>query len=194
MRVLVIHAHPSPQGFVSALHGRVVEVLRERGHAVDDLDLYAERFDPVMTRRDYETYLDPAVNRAGVADYVERLLAAEALVLVYPVWHDGLPAILKGFIDRTFLLGVVFEIDGDGVFRPILTKVTRLAAVCTYGAARSRTAHVGDLPRRMVTRNLGDLIAPGAPIEYLAEYGMDAATPAQRSRFMNRVERAFGRW
>jgi NAD(P)H dehydrogenase (quinone) len=194
MRFLIVYAHPSPSSFVGALHRRVVEITNERGHEVDALDLYAEQFDPVMSRRTYECYLDTRANREEVAPYVERLLAAEALVLVYPVWHDSLPAILKGFIDRVFLPGVIFEIDEKGVFYPRLQKIRRLVAVATYGASRSRTSHVGDLPRRFVTHNLGPLIAEGAPIQYIADYGMDAATPAQRARFLTRVTRACKAW
>ena len=167
MRVLVVYAHPEPSSFVGALHRRIVEIVSERGHEVDDLDLYAEKFDPVMSRHTYDCYLDTAANREEVAPYVERLLAAGALILVYPVWHDGLPAILKGYIDRVFLPGVAFEIDEKGVFRPILQNIRRLAAVATYGASRRRTSQVGDLPRRFFMRNLGDLIAPGAPTQYI---------------------------
>ena len=191
MRVLVVYAHPAPSSFVGALHRRIVEIVSERGHEVDELDLYAEKFDPVMSRHTYDCYLDTVANREGVAPYVERLLAAGALILVYPVWHDGLPAILKGYIDRVFLPGVAFEIDEKGVFRPILQNIRRLAAVATYGASRRRTSQVGDLPRRFFMRNLGDLIAPGAPTQYIADYGVDGATQAQRARFVARVHPRF---
>jgi len=194
MRVLVVFAHPSDTSFVAALHRDMCETLRSNGHEVDNLDLYAEKFDPVLSRETYKNYLDVSKNRAEVGPYVDRLLAAEALVLIFPVWHDGLPAILKGFIDRVFLRGVVFEIDEQGVYRPLLSNIRRLAAVATYGADRSRTAHVGDLPRRMVTRNLGTLIAEGGPIEYIADYGMDHATPPSRARFLKRALRAFRKW
>ena len=194
MRVLVIYAHPSETSFVAALNREICHTLRTRGHEVDNLDLYAEKFDPVLSRETYLHYLDASRNRSEVLPYVDRLLAAEALVLIFPVWHDGLPAILKGFIDRVFLRGVVFDIDDEGVYRPLLSNIRRLAAVATYGADRSRTAHVGDLPRRMVTRNLGTLIAAGGPIEYIADYGMDHATQPLRDRFMKRALRAFRKW
>jgi putative NADPH-quinone reductase len=194
MRVLIVYAHPSPSSFAGALHRRAIEVLAARGHEVDELDLYAERFDPVMSLHTYQNYLNAAVNRAEVAPYVDRLLAASALVLVYPVWHDGLPAILKGFIDRVFLRGVAFEIDANGVFLPRLQNIERLSAVATYGASRSRTAYVGDLPRRFFMRNLGALVAPGAPMQYIADYGLDGATAQQRTRFMARVTRDFKAW
>ena len=194
MRTLVIYAHPEECSFVGALHVRICERLRARGHEIDDLDLYAERFDPVMSRFTYDHYLNTDANRAEVVVYVERLLTAQALVLVYPVWHDGLPAILKGFIDRVFLPGVIFTIDENHVFRPALHNIQRLAAVATYGASRNRTSHIGDLPRRFFLRNLGTLVPAAAQIQYVADYGMDTASPTQRARFLKRVTRTFDAW
>ncbi len=194
MRVLVLFAHPLETSFVAALHARVVETLRVRGHDVDNLDLYAERFDPVMSRRTFIDYLDTTANRAQAGPYVERLLAAEALVLVSPVWHDGFPAILKGFFDCVFLPGVVFRIDESGVFRPILGNITRLTAVCAYGADRQRTALMGDPTRRFVKRNLGLLIPAGSRCEHVALYEMDAATAPRRAQHLRRVTRVFNAW
>jgi NAD(P)H dehydrogenase (quinone) len=194
MRVLIVFAHPSERSFIHAINDEIGEILRVHGHEVDLLDLYDEHFDPVMSRHMYKHYLDPHENRLEVTSYADRLLAAEALVLIYPVWHDGLPAILKGYIDKVFLRGVAFDIDEQGVFWPRLGNIRRLAAIATYGASRHRTAHVGDLPRRFVHRNLGALIAPGSPIEYFADYAMDIATPPQRDRFLKRVARAFRKW
>ncbi len=194
MRVHVIYAHPSPTSFAAGLRHELCQTLEERGHEIDLCDLYAEKFDPVLSERSYRAYLDVGENKAEVASYVDRLRQADALVLVYPVWHDGAPAILKGYFDRVFLRGVVFEIDADGVFYPLLQNIQRLSAVATYGADRDRTRAVGDLPRRFVLRNLGPLIAQGAPVEYHGAYGMDAATAESRALFLARVKRSFRRW
>ena len=193
MRILVLFAHPLETSFVAALHARIVETLRLRGHEVDDLDLYAEGFDPVLSRQTLIDYLDTRANRERVGPYVERLLVAEALIVVSPIWHDGFPAILKGYFDCVFLPGVSFEIDRHGVFSPTLPNIKRLAAVCGYGADRKRTSRVGDPVRRFVTRSLAEN-APEARREYIALYGMDAATPLRRRQYLNRVTRIFSSW
>jgi putative NADPH-quinone reductase len=105
MRVLVLYAHPVEASFVAAFRKRVVDMLRSRGHEVDDCDLNVEGFDPVLSRQDRIDYNNTVLNRMHVAPYVDRLLAAESLVLVFPVWNEGFPAILKGFFDRVFLPG-----------------------------------------------------------------------------------------
>ncbi len=194
MRVLVLYAHPLETSFVAALHRRVVEVLRERGHEVDDLDLYAEKFNPVMSAEMMHDYVDTSKNWTEVEPYVERVFAADALVLVYPVWFDGLPSILKGFFERVFLPGVAFKIDETNLFHPTLWNFKRLAAVCTYGERRAHVALKGDQPRRFVKGNIGGVVAPGAPFDYLAHYDMNFTTAARRAHFLQRVTRVFRTW
>ncbi len=194
MRVLVLFAHPVETSFGAALHRRAVETLRSRGHEVDDLDLYAEKFDPVLSRETLLNYTDVSKNRAEVAPYVERVLAANALVLVFPVWFDGLPAILRGFFERVFLPGVSFRIDENGLFRPMLWNIKRLAAVCTYGERRRHISLKGDPPRRFVRQNIGGVIAPGGHFEYIAHYDMNSTTAQRRARFLARLARTFRAW
>ena len=115
----------------------MVDTLAARGWEVDDCDLYAEGFNPVMTAEERRAYHEVAPNTAPVQAYVDRLLAAQALVLVFPVWNFGFPAILKGFFDRVFLPGVSFRLE-DGLVKPNLTHIRKLAAVTTYGGTRMR--------------------------------------------------------
>lgn len=190
MRVLVLFAHPVETSYQAALHATVVARLKTAGHAVDDCDLYGEGFEPVLSRRERLDYHDTAVNREPVAGYIERLLAAEALVLVYPVWNFGFPAILKGFFDRVFLPGVSFTMNGGRV-EPALDNIRRVTAVATYGGSRWRAFAVGDPPRKLVVRLLRRTVRPGAKVRYLAHYDMNNSTPATRARFLERVSAHF---
>jgi putative NADPH-quinone reductase len=194
LRILVVFAHPLETSFVSALHARVVEILRSRGHAVDDLDLYAEKFDPVMSREGLLRYVDMSANTREVESYVQRLRAAEALVLVFPVWFDGLPAILQGYLQRVFLPGVAVRIDAAGLFHPNLHHIKRMAAVCAYGEGRRDVSAKGDPPLRFVRDNIGVLIAPRGRFEYLALYDMNFTAAHRRAAFLKRVTRAFEAW
>ena len=186
-RALVLFAHPCPESFSAALHGRVVEVLRGRGWEVDDCDLNAEGFSPVLTEAERRGYHDVATNRGPVADHVERLLAAQALVLVFPVWNFGFPAILKGYFDRVFLPGVSFRLE-EGRVKPNLTHIRKLAAVTTYGGTRMRAVMAGDPPRHVVKRAVWHVTRP-EKMRYLALYDMNRATDAKRSAFLDRVTR-----
>lgn len=188
MRVLVLFAHPVETSFSAALHRVTVEALKASGHEVDDCDLNTEGFDPILSRAERIGYHDLTVNRAHAGPYVERLLAAEGLVLVYPVWNYGYPAILKGFFDRVFLPGVSFTLV-DGKLQPALHNIGKLAAVTTYGGSRVKTILMGDPPRRLFQRSLRLNIRPGAPARYLALYDMNRATEARCTGFVAKVKR-----
>jgi putative NADPH-quinone reductase len=194
LRILVVFAHPVETSFVSALHARLVEILRSGGHVVDDLDLHAEQFDPVMSREGLLRYVDTSANTREVEGYVQRLRAAEALVLVFPVWFDGLPAIMQGYFQRVFLPGVSVRIDEAGLFHPNLRNIKRMAAVCAYGESRRDVAAKSDPPRRFVRDNIGALIDPKGRFEYLALYDMNFNAAPRRAAFMKRVTLAFEAW
>jgi putative NADPH-quinone reductase len=186
MRVLVLFAHPVETSFSAALHRATVEALRAAGHEVDDCDLYAEGFDPVMSREERMNYHDEALCRTPVQTYVDRLLAAEGLVLVNPVWNYGYPAILKGFLDRVFLPGVSFTLK-DGKLWPNLQHIRQIGAVTTYGGNRLRSFLMGDAPRKAFKRTLRGLVHPLARSRYLALYDMNNTTEARRAAFMQKV-------
>jgi NAD(P)H dehydrogenase (quinone) len=194
LSVLVLFAHPVETSFGAALHAKVVEVLRAKGHEVDDCDLNAEGFDPVMSREERINYHNLAINRRDVAPYVDRLLAADALVLSFPVWNMGFPAILKGFVDKVFLPGVSFTLGENGSFIPCLHNIKRLSVVCTYGGGRLLTLMMGDPPRRFLTRSMRRLCAPGARFDYLAHYDMNHTTPERREAFVRKIEARFSTW
>ena len=189
MNVLVLHAHPAETSFNAALHRLILERLTARGHTVDDCDLYAEDFDPRLTRAERLAYHDVPGNIEPVRAYVERLRRAEALVLCFPVWNYGYPAILKGFFDRVFLPGVSFYLV-NGKATPSLHNITKAMVVTSYGGSRFRAILMGDPPRKLAKRLLRSTIKPFAPVDYLAHYSMNLSTQASRDRFLDKVRRA----
>jgi putative NADPH-quinone reductase len=191
VNILVLHAHPVETSFSAALLRIVVERLMAGGHSVDVCDLYSEDFDPRMSRAERLGYHDAPANIESVRGYVERLRKAEALVLVFPVWNYGYPAILKGFFDRVFLPGVSFRMI-DGRAKPSLHNIRKVAAVATYGGSRFRAMLVGDPPRKLVTRLLRSTVKPFAPVTYLAHYSMNLSTEQSRKKFMAKVAAAMG--
>lgn len=193
MKVLVLHAHPVETSYNASLHRLILERLAARGHAVDDCDLYAEDFDPRLTREERLHYHDVGPNLEPVAAYVERVRAADALVLSFPVWNFGYPAILKGFFDRVFLPGVAFRMV-DGKVEPCLHNIAKVATVTTYGGPRWRAMVMGDPARKLVKRLLRATVKPGAPFPYLAHYDMNNCTEATRKAFMLKVATAMDRF
>jgi NAD(P)H dehydrogenase (quinone) len=193
MRVLVLYCHPNPTSYGAALHGAVVETLTAAGHEVDDCDLYAEGFDAVLSRAERLGYHDLHTNTHPVQGHVDRLRAAEALVLVFPVWNFGFPALLKGYLDRVFLPGVSFGLV-DGATQGMLTNITKIGVVTSYGATWMKATLLGNPPRKFCTRSLRAVTRFRASVDYLAHYDMNRSTPETRAAFLSRVRERFARF
>ena len=190
MRVLVIFCHPVETSYNAALHQEVVKSLNAAGHEVDDCDLYAEDFNPVLSRAERLGYHDVPSNRLPVQRYVDRLLWAEALVFCFPTWCFGMPAMLKGFFDRVLMPGVAFDISDPKNVKPSLTHIKRIAAVVTYGRPRWTAMVMGDPPRKSITRYLKLLTGGKARTDYYAHYHMNVATPTSLNAFKAKVSQA----
>jgi len=196
MRVLVIYAHPLEESFAGALHRAVLAALKGGGHEVDDCDLYALGFDPVLSAAERESYNTPSPDLSAVAEHVARLQAADALVLCFPTWWYGMPAILKGYFDRVWAQGVAFRLpEGGGAIVPALSNIKKLWVVTTYGAPWWLIRLVlRDPVRAVILGGLARLCGPRVETRFLALYNIDAASRTKCAGFLARVERAFARF
>ena len=193
MRILYLYCHPLDDSFHAAIMREAVASLRARGHDVDLCDLYAEGFDPILTAERRRSYHDPTKNRDGLETYVARLQAAEALVLQFPTWCFGLPAMLKGWFDRLLMPGVAFDISDPANVKPLLGNIRHVVGISTYGRPRWVAMYVGDPPRKVITRYLPRLMARRARVEYYALYHMNVATLEQRKGFIAKVKGVMSR-
>jgi NAD(P)H dehydrogenase (quinone) len=187
MRFLVVYAHPLEESYQSALHRCVVQTLTEVGHEVDDCDLYAEGFQPVLSGDERQRYYTIGENRVHVLKEISRLLSCEGLVLVFPTWWYGMPAILKGYFDRVWLPGVAFEIVNRRT-RPLLHNIRHFVVVTTYGSPWWLNKFVlGDPMRKVFMRGIQHVFSPRARKLWLAKYGLDSVDQRARERFLTRV-------
>lgn len=123
MKVLIVHAHPEPRSFSAALRETAEATLRGAGHAVQVSDLYAMRFNPVASADDFLARQDPdycvyaleqrhAVGKGllqpDIQAELDKLLWCDLLILNFPLFWCSTPAILKGWIDRVLVSGVVY--------------------------------------------------------------------------------------
>ncbi|UTD29392.1 NAD(P)H-dependent oxidoreductase [Bradyrhizobium sp. WD16] len=194
MRILYVYCHPLDDSFHAAIRHDALAGLAEAGHAVDLLDLYDEDFDPVLTavrRRDYH---DAVRNRANNQAYVDRLMAAEALIIQFPTWSFGPPAMLKGWFDRMFGPGIAMDLSDPGRAKPLLTHITRISGISTYGRPRWQAIAMADPPRKVITRYLPWFTGSRARVRYHALYHMNTATAVRRARFLAKVRREMARF
>ncbi len=194
MRLLVVYCHPHAGSFCHALLERVLAGLAVHGHDVDLLDLYAEGFDPVLREGEWLDYIhDPGKTvRGAMADHVARIERADGLIFVFPTWFFGLPAMLKGWLDRAWLPGVAFDIpENGGVARSRLRRIELLGAVTTTGLPWVALQLLGYPGQRVIKRGIRVGLALRCRQLWLSLHSMETATLERRQRFLAKVEKRF---
>jgi NAD(P)H dehydrogenase (quinone) len=195
MRVLVLFAHPLADSFAAASHRTVVAALGDAGHEVDDCDLYREGFDPVMTPPERRAHNTPDPDLSAVERHVERLRAADAVVLCFPVWWYGMPAILKGYFDRVWVNGVAFHLRASGKIEPGLHRIKKLGVVTTYGAPWWLIKLVlRDPVRAVIHTGIRGLCTRQVKTRFFALYNIEGKSSADTTRFLAKVRQGFERF
>lgn len=113
MKYLVVYSHPNPKSFCHAILETVKEALTAKKHEVIIRDLYALKFNPVLTPSDFEALATGKVLPDVKAEQ-DHIQWADILIYIYPIWWTGLPAMVKGYIDRVFSHGFAFKIGVSG--------------------------------------------------------------------------------
>ncbi|MFB5760156.1 NAD(P)H-dependent oxidoreductase [Paenibacillus medicaginis] len=121
MKHLVIYAHPHAESLNHSILETTVRALKNNGHEVIVRDLYALDFQPVLKPE------DTASMKAGqipqdIKTEQDYITEADAITLIYPIWWTGLPAILKGYIDRVFSYGFAYAYGEEGVVKMLTGK------------------------------------------------------------------------
>lgn len=156
MKVFIVYAHPEPKSFNGALFRTAQDVFREAGHEVQVSDLYAMGFNPVVSRKNYTTVKDPAYFKPQIEDMhateaggfapdieeeIRKIERCDLMLWQHPLWWFGLPAILKGWVDRVFAMGRTY--GGGRLYENGLFKGKRAMLSLTTGGPAEAYAEGG---------------------------------------------------
>ena len=190
MKVLVVLAHPNPDSFSHAIVDKASATLAERAQSVSVIDLYAIGYSSAMTRAELAAYptSTPAIDPV-VIEHTRLIQESSTIVFVYPTWWSSMPAILKGWIDRTMLPGVAFSVHPETLkLQPGLADVRRLVGITTFGGPRLASLVVRDNGSKIVTRSLRAICHRRCRTTWLRLFNIDSSTAAEREKFLQRVE------
>lgn len=196
MNILLVTAHPLSDSLCAYLAAHAEAGLRKAGHTVVLEDLYAQAFPPALTRTERASYYSPVYDADALAVQVERLRQAEALVLVFPTWWFGFPAILKGWFDRVWGPGIAYDHADDlGPIRPRLHGLRHVLAVTTLGSPAWVDWLVLRRPvRRVLKTAILGTCAPRAQLQMLSLYRAERPSPVAVRGVVRRIENVFGVW
>ena len=196
MKILVVTAHPLENSLCTALADHIVGRLESFGHTIVVENLYATQFDPVLSDSERRRYYADHYDATGVAHEVRRLEKAEALVMVFPTWWFGFPAILKGWFDRVWVPGVAYDHARDfGPIRPRLDGLRKAVVVTTLGAPWWVDYLVLWRPIKRILRfALLGACARNCRLRYLAFYKCETVNNARITRIKSRIDAALGKF
>ena len=195
MNCLLVFCHPSGESYNAALAAAARDAMAAAGHEVRLVDLYRDRFEPVMGLEEWRNYHTAELNKRPVPDEVADLDWAEMLVFVYPTWWFGLPAMLKGWLDRVILPHVAFDIPTETrQARGKLHNIRRVAVITTCGASWLKSKLVGEPGRKTLLRSFRILCHPRCRTLYLALYNMDTVSLQKRQAHLEKVSRRLARF
>ena len=196
MKCLVVVAHPVTDSLCHSLAQSAIQALTEAGHTVQVEPLYQNEFSPSLTASERQSYYHLPFDSSAVQPQVSHLLSAEALVLVFPTWWFGFPAILKGWFDRVWAPGIAYDHATDlGPITPRLHKLRRALAITSLGSPWWVDRLLLRQPvKRVLKTALIGTCAPACRFEMVSLYKAERLSPDEVEAFCSRIERRLTKW
>ncbi|MCP3740723.1 NAD(P)H-dependent oxidoreductase [Rossellomorea sp. BNER] len=165
MKHLVVYAHPHPESFNHAILETTVSALEKNGHEVEVRDLYALDFQPVLKPSDLKA-IKTGKTPSDIKIEQEFVAQTDAITLIYPIWWTGLPAILKGYIDRVFSYGFAYSYGEKGINQLLAGKKGFI--INTHGTPKEIYDEMGMTAGIKITSDMGIFDFTGIePVEHL---------------------------
>ncbi|CAM4077472.1 NAD(P)H-dependent oxidoreductase [Zobellia nedashkovskayae] len=162
MKHLIIYAHPNVASLNFHLKQTVAQTLEQQNHEVVIRDLYNLNFNPILSLKDMSGQRKGEVSK-DVKKEQEYISWAEHITLIYPIWWTGMPAIMKGYIDRVFSYGFAYRYDA-GIQKGLL-KGKQTTIINTHGKSQAEYESIGMDKALSLTSDTGVFEYCGLEIE-----------------------------
>ena len=196
MKCLIVTTHPLNDSFCKLLGKHVENKLIQMGHKVTIEDLYAEKFEPALTSPERKSYYGESYDSSNIAEQVSRLQDAEALVLLFPTWWFGFPAMLKGWFDRVWGPGIAYDHASDfGPIKPRLDNLRKVLVVTTLGSPWWVDRLVMWQPvKRIMKLALLGACTKKSKLQFFSLYNSEKLNEQRIAAFKNKIEKELATW
>jgi len=205
MNILIVFAHPEPNSLNGVMKDLAAKTLRDNGHEVKVSDLYGMHFKATLDKQDFtqrkdENTFSPIVEQLNatstgsltedIRDEMKKVEWANLLIFQFPVWWTSYPAIMKGWIDRVFANGFVFDSSKDKYYETGLLRGKKAMLSYTTGApdvAYSKNGSHGDINElfKYITHNTLELTG----LEVLPSFTLFGASLLSKEKIKKELER-----
>ena len=189
MKTAIVFAHPWHGSFNKAILDTVVTSLTAKKKEFVLLDLNKDNFNPVMKEQDLALFSQGDTSDQQVKEYQAILKDSDEIVFIFPIWWFGMPAILKGFIDKVMLKTYAYNLGKLGLVG-LLGNIQKTTVITT-----------SEMPTIMLRFGFGNPIAgtfkailKGVGFKNIKWYNSDFTTSGKRSKktkFLNKIKKRF---
>lgn len=196
MTYLVVTTHPLNDSLCAVLTQHVVTLLTNAGCQLTVEDLYGETFSPVLTASERRSYYGENYDSSDIAAHVKKLQETETLILLFPTWWFGFPAMLKGWFDRVWGPGIAYDHASDfGPIQPRLNRLRNVLVITTLGAPWWVDRLVMRQPlKKIVKLALLGACAKNSKLKYLSLYSSETLNEHKINAFKYKIEKTLSKW
>ncbi len=193
MNCLVVVAHPLGKSLCGYLAKETIAHMQSKGHDVTIKNLYDEDFSPRLTASERASYYLENFDSSTLEKDLAQLTQAEILVLVFPTWWFGFPAVLKGWFDRVWAPGHAYDHSPDlTAILPKLDDLREMKVITTLGSPWWVDWFVLRRPiRRILKTAILGTCAPKCRFQMLSLYSSESLTDAKIETFVKRIKESF---
>lgn len=190
INVFAMVVHPVVDSLTYCLFDDALDMLSNNFNVIR-CSLYDDNFESAMSELERRSYHDVNFTYPGLQGYIDTLLNADAIILSFPTWNGGPPAILKGFFDRVFKPGVTFFIKPNGSIKTLnnFSKIKYIMAINPHGGSYLNAKYMGDYSRKLVTRWLHWSLGSKAKVRYIGLYDINTVDDERVMRMRNIVRK-----
>ena len=196
MKCLVVIAHPLEESLCQSLASQVCEILKAAGHETRIEDLYHNNFNAALNSAERASYYRHPYESSSIQAEVDHLLSAEGLVICFPTWWFGFPAILKGWFDRIWGPGIAYDHATDlGAIKPRLHRLKKVLIITTLGSPWWVDKLIMRQPvKRILKTAILGTCAPACQFEMLTLYRSEQLNDTQVGSFVKKIKKALSTW
>ncbi|WP_299375661.1 NAD(P)H-dependent oxidoreductase [uncultured Kiloniella sp.] len=193
MKCLVVITHPLEDSLCKHLAKEAIAHLKAKGYEITVKDLYAESFAPTLTPAERQSYFTEKFDSSVLEQDLKQLKETQSLVLIFPTWWFGFPAILKGWFDRVWAPGHAYDhADNNKAILPKLDNLVEMKVITTLGSPRWVDLLILRQPvRRVLKTAILGTCAPKCRFQMLSLYGSESLSKGKVDRFIRKIKTQF---
>lgn len=183
----IIYAHPYVGSFNHEILNRLSNYFSMHDEEFEIIDLYGDDFDPLLRGENLATYSEGKTDDEKVKRYQRKIAGSNELVFIFPIWWQSVPAMLKGFLDKTMLKG--FAYNEDNGWEGLLTYIKKVTVITTSTVTKSYLqTECGDpIQKVFINRTLVDLGIDAKNVNWIHFGEANTTTDEKREKFLDDI-------